>query len=67
MEWGPSHHLGVVAIEKGSFGSPSTKVANFIYLTRACETFSLLAWFIDLNGIPNYLGYFILILIIPFG
>ena len=22
-------HLGVVAIEKGAFGSPSTKVANF--------------------------------------
>ena len=26
-------HLGVVAIEKGAFGSPSTKVANF-YLTN---------------------------------
>ena len=25
-------HLGVVAIEKGAFWSPSTKVANFIYL-----------------------------------
>ena len=25
-------HLGVVAIEKGAFGSPSTKVANFTYL-----------------------------------
>ena len=25
-------HLGVVAIEKGPFGSPSTKVANFTYL-----------------------------------
>ena len=24
-------HLGVVAIEKGAFGSPSTKVANFTY------------------------------------
>ena len=23
-------HLGVVAIEKGAFGSPSTKVANFM-------------------------------------
>ena len=25
-------HLGVVAIEKGAFGSPSTMVANFTYL-----------------------------------
>ena len=25
-------HLGVVAIEKGAFGSPSTKVTNFTYL-----------------------------------
>ena len=25
-----SLHLGVVAIEKGAFGPPSTKVANFI-------------------------------------
>ena len=24
-------HLGVVAIEKGAFGSPPTKVANFTY------------------------------------
>ena len=29
-EW--SSALGVVAIEKGAFGSPSTKVTNFIYL-----------------------------------
>ena len=28
-EW--SSALGVVAIEKGAFGSPSTKVANFTY------------------------------------
>ena len=26
-------HLGVVAIEKGAFWSPSTKVANFTYFT----------------------------------
>ena len=26
-----SLHLGVVAIEKGAFGSPSTKVANFTF------------------------------------
>ena len=29
---GSSVHLGVEAIEKGVFGSPSTRVANFIYL-----------------------------------
>ena len=28
----PPLHLGVVAIEKGFFGSPSTKVANFSYI-----------------------------------
>ena len=26
----PSQHLGVVAIEKGAFGSPSTMVANLL-------------------------------------
>ena len=31
MEWRPPLHLGVVAIKKGIFGSPSTKVANFTY------------------------------------
>ena len=28
----PSLHLGVVAIEKGAFGLPSTMVANFTYI-----------------------------------
>ena len=27
----PSLHLGVVDIEKGAFGSPSTTIANFIF------------------------------------
>ena len=33
MEWSSALplHIGVVAIEKGAFGSPSTKVANFTY------------------------------------
>ena len=31
VQLAPSLHLGVVAIEKGAFGSPSTKVANFTY------------------------------------
>ena len=29
----PPLHLGVVAIEKGTFGLPSTIVANFTYFT----------------------------------
>ena len=33
MEYHPPLHLGVVAIEKGAFGLPSTKVTNFtIYI-----------------------------------
>ena len=31
MESRPPLHLGVAAIEKGAFGSSSTKVANFTY------------------------------------
>ena len=36
-------HLGVVAIEKGAFGSPPTKVANFtlIYIFLVLSCFSL--------------------------
>ena len=32
MDKRPPLHIGVVAIEKGFFGSPSIKVANFTYL-----------------------------------
>ena len=35
MQWMKEHsplHFIVVAIEKGAFGSPSTKFANFTYL-----------------------------------
>ena len=31
MEWCPPLHLGVVAIEKGAFGSPLTKIASCTY------------------------------------
>ena len=31
MELRPPLHLGVVAIEKGAFESPSTQVANFTF------------------------------------
>ena len=30
MEYHPPQHLGVVAIEKGAFRSPLTKVANLL-------------------------------------
>ena len=37
MEYRPPLHFGVVAIEKGAFGSPSTTVANFTYMIlRIC-------------------------------
>ena len=32
MEQHPPLHLGIVAVEKGAFGSPSTKVANFTFI-----------------------------------
>ena len=32
MKLHPPLHLGVVAIEKGAFESPLTKIANFTYL-----------------------------------
>ena len=33
MKYRPPEHLGVVAIEKGAFGSPLTKVTNlYIYI-----------------------------------
>ena len=31
----PPLHLGVVAIEKGAFESPLTKVANFTYMVSS--------------------------------
>ena len=39
-EWStrPPLHLGVVAIEKGAFGSPSTTVANFTYLQQVTSS-----------------------------
>ena len=40
-EWCPPLQLGVVAIEKGAFGSPSTKVTNFTYLWQSYFTFEL--------------------------
>ena len=44
MESRPLVHLDVVAVEKGSFGSPSTKVAYFtyFYLKKAMEPILLI-------------------------
>ena len=47
----PPFHLGVVAIEKGAFGSPSTKCANFIYYW--CH----LSW--QVRGSYYYYYYFV--------
>ena len=40
MELHPPLHLSLVAIEKGPFGSPSTKIANFTF-------FFLVSWVIN--------------------
>ena len=37
----PPLHLGVVAKEKGAFGSPSTEVIKFTYFTIMCDFFFL--------------------------
>ena len=34
MEWSPPLDLGVAPIEKGAFGSPSTKVINFYFIIK---------------------------------
>ena len=49
----PSLHLGVVAIEKGAFGSPSTMVTNFtFYLCSNCR--NLFKRPNSLKGVPKY-------------
>ena len=41
MELRPSPHLGVVSIEKGAFGPPSTTVANFTLHVKPVLGFKL--------------------------
>ena len=41
MSSAPPLHLGVVAIKKGAFGSPSTMVTNFTYYYTIQEFFTL--------------------------
>ena len=43
MEYRPPLHLGVVAIEKGAFGSPSTEVAKNLV------TASKIPWYLKLS------------------
>ena len=48
MEERPPLKLGVVAIEKGAFGSPLTKVTNFIlflYSGIKQKCFLIIIWF----------------------
>ena len=43
MEYHPPLHLGVVTIEKGAFGSASTKVANFTFMgTKMLTMYAIL-------------------------
>ena len=45
MEKRPPIHLGVLAIEKGAFRSPSTKVVNFIIIIIIISSSSNLSKF----------------------
>ena len=40
-------HLGVVAIEKGAFWSLSTKVVNFIVISKIYEVFRIISRILD--------------------
>ena len=66
-EWSsaPPLHLGVVAIEKGAFGSPSTMVANFTFFithtntrTPPTHTHTLTITRQDSNEIPTVFDCF---------
>ena len=41
MEQHPTLHLTVLAIEKGGFGSPSTKVANLLVSNQIAKHYIL--------------------------
>ena len=46
----PPLHLGVVAIEKGAFGLPSTMVANFTFIYHSSNTLdTIVRWVISLT------------------
>ena len=50
MELHPLLHLGVVAIEKGAFGSPLTEVANFT-LFLVIEVLQFCFWVMSFNAV----------------
>ena len=54
----PLLHLSVVAIEKGTFGSPSTTVANFTILLERRMRSDLIETFKIINEISNEGGHF---------
>ena len=54
MELRPPLHIGDVAIEKGVFGSPSTKVANF-----TCNDITILAKEYIIVTCIGYVVYFL--------
>ena len=53
----PSLHLGVVAIEKGAFGSLSTKVANFTYMFKNGFSINNLQWLMSHKTKPHQVWY----------
>ena len=55
----PPLQLGVVAIEKGAFWSPSTTVANLLttLLEKRMKSYQFVPFKI-INGIPNYGRHF---------
>ena len=54
-EWSSAPlHLGVVAIEKGAFGSPSTMVANFTNLYQLSVTSHIYVDFTTFNHLNQF-------------
>ena len=55
MEKHPPLHLGVVAIEKGAFGSPLTKVTKFtlLYISLLCVLLKNCKYNEDGDNSPN--------------
>ena len=62
MELRPPLHLRVVAIEKGAFESPLTKVANFTFLFYSWLVGLLVLWHINLCRLFNAKSIFMQII-----
>ena len=48
MELRPPLNHGVVAIEKGAFSSPSTKIANFTFIISYLKPYNCVQYFIEI-------------------